>query len=256
MTLLVQVMQVQVRQQSPSQLTLRLLPVMVWLLGIIFLVGGVFAIFAVKVTTLTCQRTHLTRGSCRLFTSSLLESKVREIPVNTLQGAKDEDDGIVLLTTSGEVSLDSASDSNSSSDTSRINEFVSTPQQRTLTIQVDGRFFFYLIGGFFIASASFVLLSYSQIVTCVFDRTLGTFTLKQQGLFGTKITEYQIGEIVDIRVEELKDSDGSTYGLGIILRSGERLPLTRYYSSGKRHSYQEIADRLRQFLKLNNQNSG
>lgn len=244
-------MHMQVVQQSPSQLTIRLRPVLFWVFGSIFTVAGVFTIFSGKVTTFTCHRTELPQRSCRLFTSGLLGSKVKEIPVNTLQGAKDEDDEVVLLTNSGEVPFNSGS----SSDASRINQFVRTLKQKTLTVQQDNRLLLYLFGGVFTASGLFILVLSSEVVTCVFDEILGTFSLRRRGLFGIEITEHQIGEIEDIRVEELTDSDGSTYHTCIILRSGECLPLTRYSTSGKR-DHQETADCLRRFLKLNHQISG
>lgn len=246
-----QIMHMQVMQQSPSQLTLRLRPVLIWVFGSIFTVAGVFTIFSGKVITFTCHRTELPQSICRLSTSGLLGLKIREIPVNTLQGAKVENDEVVLLTNNGEVPFNS----DSSADASRINQFVRTPEQKTLTVQQDNRLLLYLFGGVFTASSLFILVFGSQVVTCVFDKMLGTFTLRRQGLFGREITEHQIGEIVDVRVEEQTDSDGSTYLICIIMRSGECLPLTRYSSSGKR-GHQETADCLRRFLKLNHQISG
>ncbi len=89
-----------------------------------------------------------------------------------------------------------------------------------------------------------------QVVTCRFDKTLGSMTLKRQGLLGTKVTEHLIRQILDVRVEESTDSDGdSTYRVSFKLKSGDRLPLTSYYSSGK-ESKQQTADRIRRFLNL------
>ena len=114
-----------------------------------------------------------------------------------------------------------------------------TPEQRALTVQQDDRLLIYLLGGSFAGAGLFILMFLGSIMTCMVDKAIGTSTLKQQGLLGTKVIEHQIWEIAGIRVEELKYIVSGTYRIGIVMRSGECLPLTRYYT-GKRH-HQETA---------------
>ena len=78
-------------------------------------------------------------------------------------------------------------------------------------------------------------------MTCVVAKTIGTLTLKQQGLLGTKVIEHQIWEIAGIRVEELKYIVSGTYRIGIVMSAGDCLPITEYYTSGERH-HQQTAD--------------
>jgi hypothetical protein len=253
----------EILQQTPNQLTLRLRPVLIWLVGGFFAAWGILPSVFAKATLFTCNRTEFSQSSCQLLTSGLLGSEVRAIPLRALQGAKVDksidSDGdtyrVIILTTSGEIPFTSYSGSGEDQKqeiASRINQFVRNPGETTLSVQQDDRFSAYLLGGIFSAIGLFLLVSSGQIVTCLSDKTLGTLTLKKQGLFSTKVTEHQIQEIADILVEESTDSDGCTYRVSILMKSGKRQALTNYYSSGKK-SKQETADCLRRFLQLDHQ---
>lgn len=100
-----------------------------------------------------------------------------------------------------------------------------------------------------VAISVFIITSMGQIVTCVFDKAEGRFTLKQQGVFGTKMIEQRIRDISDIQVEQSVSSEGTTYRVTIRFTTGEHVPLTEYYSSGITDK-QKTADRIRAFLNL------
>ncbi len=190
--------------------------------------------------------------------SGLLGSKSKEIPLNILQGAKVEEnndgDGsntyrVVILTSSGEVPFTSNSSSGESEKqaiASHIKNFIKNPAIASLTEKQDDRFSMYLFGGIFVTAGLIPLLA--RVVTCVFDKTLDTLTVKRQGLLGTEFIEHRLSEIKDVRVEESTNSDGSTSRVNIVLVSGS-LPLTYNYSSGKTRE-QETASYIRSFLNL------
>lgn len=90
---------------------------------------------------------------------------------------------------------------------------------------------------------------YGGVVTCVFDRTLGTLTLKKKGLLDTKVSEHQIGEIADIFVE--KDDEYNNSQIFLVMHSRKRFYLNNYLQNDNRGN-QETANRIREFLKLNN----
>ena len=73
--------------------------------------------------------------------------------------------------------------------------------------------------GFFFA----LFFVFAPVVrTWLFDKSLGSFTLKEQGLFGTEVIKPQICEIADVQVEESTNSKGTTlYQVSIVLMSGE-----------------------------------
>lgn len=255
-------------QQTPNQLLLRELQVLSHvfslIFGVVFTAVGLFFIALPNVTTLTCNRTEPTQGSCKLLASGLLASEVREIPISILQGAKVDESrssksttyGVVLLTITGEVPFTFYSNFDKGKKqaiASRINDFVKIPGETSLAVKQDDRWISYLFGGTFAAIGIFFAFGFvvaPVVKTWLFDKTLGSFTLKQQGLFGTKIIEYQIREIADVQVEEWTNSKGTIYyKVSIVLVSGDRLPLTLYSSSGKK-SKQKTASCIRKFLNL------
>ena len=131
---------------------------------------------------------------------------------------------------------------------SHIKNFIRNPAIASLTEKQDDRFSMYLFGGIFVTAGLIPLLA--RVVTCVFDKTLDTLTVKRQGLLGTEFIEHRLREIKDVLVEESTDSDGSTYRVTILLVSGS-LPLTYYYSSCKAREL-ETASYIRSFLNLDN----
>ncbi|MEH2397304.1 hypothetical protein [Nostoc sp.] len=246
--------------KTENLLTLRLRPVRVWILGGLFAAAGfsVVAIFA-QLTTFTCTRIEPT--NCKLVTSGLLASKPKEFSLNMLQGAKVEESSndsygnstyrVVILTSNGEVPFTSyfnSDDSKKETIVSHITNFISNPKITSLTEKQDDRLWMYLIGGIFVTGGLITLLA--RVVTCVFDKTLDTLTVKQQGLLGTKFIEHRLSEIEDVLVEKSTTNHSSNYRITIALVSGDRLPLTSYYSSG-RTSKQETASCIKSFLNLN-----
>ncbi|MGB3654411.1 MAG: hypothetical protein WBA41_24825 [Rivularia sp. (in: cyanobacteria)] len=114
----------------------------------------------------------------------------------------------------------------------------------------DNQFWTILLGGVFIASGLFSIYV-SPFATYRFDRTLGNFILKRKGLSGIKVIKYHLNEIKDVQVEESISSDGNTYRVTIVLVSGEQLPLTHYYTSGKSGKYKAVSC-IKSFLNINN----
>lgn len=245
--------------QTSNQLKLRLIPVLCWMVAGLFAALVLDWIATAKGSTLTCNRTELAKGSCKVVQSGLLGSE-REIPLSALQGATVErsksDYRVVLLTTANsEVPLTlyySSGESEKYVIASRINDFVRIPGKTSLVVKQGPGFGYYLYGGIFFAASLFTVYL-SPIETCLFDKTLGSFNFKRQGLFGTEVIKHRICEIADIQVKESPGSKGGTYyQVIIVLVSGDRLPLTLCPSSGKK-STQKTASCIRKFLNLDEQ---
>ncbi|MBD1863755.1 MULTISPECIES: hypothetical protein [Trichocoleus] len=250
-------------KETPNQLTLLHRPIWLWLFGLIFAGAGLAAIATFgKVVTLNCNRTAPVQSNCQLKAAGLLGLAAQETALDSLQSAKVErsssSDGdtfrVVLVTNQGEVPFTdyySSGENGKQEIATQISTFLSSPQASSLTLQQDDRWFMFMFGSVFVIAGLAVAIGMGEIVVCEFDRSSDSLILKRHGLFGTKVSERRIHEIEAVRVEESRDSDGSTYRVSLMFTVGDRLlPLTSYYSSG-RHSKQAIADQLRKFLQLN-----
>ena len=143
------------------------------LAGGVFVGLGLLFISSGKLTTLTCNRIQPTQGSCKLVSSGLLGSHVRETRLSELHGAKvevnpmdDDASRVILLTSSGEVrftSSTSGNHDNTEATADDINTFVKQSQKRSLTVQHDERGFYFPMGGFIISFG---------VLTLVFSKTL------------------------------------------------------------------------------------
>ncbi|MDD1428888.1 DUF4564 domain-containing protein [Dolichospermum sp. ST_sed9] len=177
--------------------------------------------------------------------------------MNTLRGAtveeSEDDDGIsyrVIILTTGDKVPFTYYYSNSGFDdkqaiASHIEEFVKNPQITSLKEEQNDQSFFDFFWWCIIVAVGILLMT--PVVTCIFDKTLNTLTIKRQGLLGTKVIEHRLNEIKDVLIE---DDDG-TYRVTIVLVGELSLPLTSYYSSGRK-SKQETVSCIKSFLTLNN----
>lgn len=243
-------------QQTPKLLILQLRPMGLWIVGILLGSAGFFGFLMSQNTTLTCSRNE--PANCQLVTSRLLGlNSKRIIPVNTLRGAtveeSEDDDGIsyrVIILTTGDKVPFTYYYSNSGFDdkqaiASHIEEFVKNPQITSLKEEQNDQSFFDFFWWCIIVAVGILLMT--PVVTCIFDKTLNTLTIKRQGLLGTKVIEHRLNEIKDVLIE---DDDG-TYRVTIVLVGELSLPLTSYYSSGSK-SKQETVSCIKSFLTLNN----
>jgi hypothetical protein len=225
-----------------------------------FLAGLAVILFFGKVATLQCTRLEPKQVRCEYIVSGLLTKKSIQIPVGELQGAdvevNQDSDGntyrITLLTQNqGRVPFtDSFSSGREKySKANQIKAFVNDPEQMSLQVNQDDRWFAYPFGSIFaIAGGSiiFYALNISFKNTYTFDRQTRDLKLSRQGLFGTSKKEFKLHEIKQAEVTESKDSDGdTTYKAELVLRSGERLPLHGIVLS---NNYQKTVDTINQFL--------
>ncbi len=92
-----------------------------------------------------------------------------------------------------------------------------------------------------------LMMFWSPVKTCVFDKKLNRVTLKQQGWLGTKVIEYAINEIILIQVEESKLIGTIFYKIKLNLLSGKQFYLTKIPSTDW-ELQQKIANYVRAFL--------
>lgn len=101
----------------------------------------------------------------------------------------------------------------------------------------------------FLFFLSLLTMALSSVKTFTFDKERDRMTIKRQYWFGKKILNHSINEISDVEVEYSSGNAGSVYRVTLILSSGEKLPLTRSYTSGIEEK-QYIANLVKGFLNL------
>nr|WP_290223594.1 transmembrane domain-containing protein [Trichocoleus desertorum] len=246
-------------KETPTQLNLLSLPIWLWLFGLIFAGIGLAVITGFgKVVTLNCDRTAPTESNCQLKAAGVFSLTPQERKLEALEGAKVErsnsSDGaafrVVLLTNQGEVPFTdyySAGENGKQEIATQISTFLGNSQASSLTLQQDDRWFMLMIGGVFVVVGLAVAVVVGEIIVCEFNKGSGNLTVKHHSVLGTKVIERHLHEIDDVRIEESRSNDGSTYRVSLVFTTGDRLPLASYYSSG-RQSKQAIVDRLQKFL--------
>lgn len=80
--------------------------------------------------------------------------------------------------------------------------------------------------GLLIGFAAFVLYSGGELVIASFDRATDTIQIRQYGVTGFGSIKRRLSELVGIEVRLLRRAQ---HRIELRFRSGERLPLTRYY---------------------------
>jgi hypothetical protein len=109
-------------------------------------------------------------------------------------------------------------------------------------------------GGICLAIGLLILVGFGGVSTCDLDSERGTATLKYRSLFRSKTRECPFTEIAAVEVSRSRGSRRSrpSFCVELVTASGERLPLTPYYSSGW-NAMHATAERLRAFLGLPSQ---
>ena len=220
-----------------------------------------------KTNTFTCVRSQPSGGNCQLVSSTLLQSHVKTIPLKELQGARfnkvnnsngNPEPRVVLLTSQGEVPFPFIRSYHATAQhtqlkwmASEINSFVKKPDEQSLTVEEGDLKTGWIICAFLGLNLVWMVFC-SAVVTCHFDKNLGSITTKRKWWFVTKTIEKPLQEIVDVQVEEQRSRNGKNYRISLVLASGKRLPLTPYHTNYgcNQKKTQEKADSIATFLNL------
>ncbi|MBD2257039.1 tetratricopeptide repeat protein [Pseudanabaena sp. FACHB-2040] len=248
-------------RQTSTQLTLRLVPWLLWLMGGIFTGAGLMVWLALGgETVFECTRTA--PAQCELTQSNPLGSRSRTFSLAGLQQAEVEthrnSDGdhtyrVVLTTDQGVVPLTNAYSSGNGFHQNRaaqINQFIQSPAAASLRIHQDDRWIGLLFLVLFSGTGLALMLVVGKVVTCDFDKSMGQLTFTKRGLLGAETVQHPLHHLVSVTLQRSSGSKGgNTYRLALGLKTGETLPLTSYYDSGKRDK-EKTANAIRSFLGL------
>lgn len=233
-------MKLKIIQKTPIQLKLKFQvapgSVIYWLFGSLFITLGLFTVVALaRTTSLTCVHMEATPDSCTLTQSHLLTSKIQDIPLRDVEGAEviptktPENNPLVLLTRRGTIDLNftMASRNQKQVYAAQVNDFISKPTEKRLTIQEDSKWLAYSLGSLGIAVGVFCILII-QSITLSFDKTFDRLTIEQAGWFSKKVTNEALGNILKLDIESLNVKGVTSCNIILILRSGKRLPIASY----------------------------
>src|ERR671933_586082 len=161
-----------------------------WVPSCLLIVFGLKCVaFDYHLVSLSCHRVQATQGNCQLVRSSLLGSKIQEIQLASLQGAKVVRAGytskVVLLTDAGYVRF--------------AGNYTHWGDKDAIVLEINS-----------------------------FDKTLDTLTVKQQGLLGTKLIQHSLREIYGVEVARTKDQDNASwYEVRLLACGGSRISLPK-----------------------------
>ncbi|MGD8406446.1 MAG: hypothetical protein PVJ21_22505, partial [Anaerolineales bacterium] len=92
-----------------------------------------------------------------------------------------------------------------------------------------------------------VVAFYSEYAVCELDLDRRVVTLHHTRIWRTTRQKFSFGDLLAVSIDEISDSDGSTYRLSFALKNGEIIPLTSISSSGKRRK-QKLAQSIVDFI--------
>lgn len=131
----------------------------------------------------------------------------------------------------------------------QINQFVSNPEQTTVSIAQHNRMMTnYLslmgIAGFI---SGMLMLSLNSMVTCTFYKSLKKVVLERKNWFGVRSTiERPLNTILTIEIEEKRIKNRHLYRAVLMFYSAERVPINQDYTS--EHAVRATVSSIQLFL--------
>ncbi|BAQ61117.1 cysteine sulfinate desulfinase/cysteine desulfurase and related enzymes [Geminocystis sp. NIES-3708] len=226
-----------------------------------FFCAGIAVIFFMgTLNTLQCNRVEFQQISCQLIREGLRGKKNIDIGqvYSTELGISGGDEGdtyrIELNTSEGIIPLTevySSGSTNKRKQVKKINNFITDKTQNSLKIKQDDRLFAYPFGGIFVLVGGSLMLgslTFFRQINCIFNNGNGTFFIREDNLFQSKIKQYGLGEIKEVIIVEEKDSDGDKILKSkIILHRGLEIPLDL---TGNISEKEKIIKSINHFLQL------
>lgn len=229
-------------QHRSDRLVVQEHPWSFWIIGSVFTIVGlvVFALVG-ETVAFRCDRT-LTPPTCTLTNQKLFTQRSITLPIQNLQQAEIQSSRrrkggttyrVLLRTGSGSIPLVGTFDniSNHSAQARQINNFLQNPNQTTLELTGDYRWFAFLFLVIFSGGGIWMLLGEGKILTFDFNKQTGEFTLHSRGILGQRQRQYRLIDIQRVWIERSRRKS-TTYRVNLDLRSGETVPLMPYLSSG------------------------
>lgn len=194
----------------------------------------------------------------RVFIHRVQEAKLETKVSNYSKNGSLDRYGVTLVNDDGSFPLTKVFDYQSISDRPKffksieeISSFIHDPLAEHLSLLQDDRDLVPVAIGltFLLTSLAVLFLSLSPYITFMCDRQSNMATLARHNLFRHKVSTYQISDIASVEVQETSDIESTQYRVIIVLQSGEKVPLTYWFTSGWQEKY-SIAHKIQKFLQL------
>jgi hypothetical protein len=228
-------------------------------IGLLFAMVGLitFLLFS-QVVELECSRDwqdHACQINRSLFGLPLSSKPVRSLVGAYVDESEDSDGSTYRVVLQGWDQLEVPLTNSYSSgyrDKARVVEevetFIANPAQRTLQVTQDTSWGWLLSGIFVVMGLATSFMGTQTMKTFwIFDKGVNLLTKERRGTLATETVTYPLDKIV--RAEVGAGSEGDTFRVEICMRDLERVPLTGFYSSGRRKK-EETALIIREFLDL------
>jgi hypothetical protein len=251
-----------IKQPTTPLLIIKHYPLIQKCIGLVFVVGGLCVSYFVfpNLVVLRCDRSQ---NKCSLEQSSLIRSRVSQIPLQDVRAAKletiypDHSQNISEIsyriwinTRRGSIPFTPYSIGSLATDqakiVSRINSYLEDPNVSSLEVVQDERFLFYLLSAGLICFG-LLPLSFARTITCRLDKAENTFFMKGGGLWGFRKVRRPLSDFVGASVQTVKEGGSPMCRVVFECDSGEKIPLTyyRYYGSeGPQMIVKEVNDFL------------
>ena len=257
---------------STTRIRLRSRPPL-WLLGILWALFLGFLLGICPSHQLTLKRTQagttdirvveilfgipLSRQTLRNVRSAVLEmsesrSRGRGTSGSGVTLTLDDTSRIVLITASGELPLTrgyAMGLAKRQRAVDAVNGFLSSPQSSVLVVPVDNSFWIWVAAAFLAFAA--VGSSTAAWCDCLIDKEAGLVRITWASLPRPAQVDYRLSEVVRFEVAATDDPMGESvfYSLGMKLRDGGHVSITRQKSSFDASRPREIAEMLERFRK-------
>ena len=221
---------------------------------------GLIIAFRAEATTFTCQRVESREGYCELTTIALLNSSTQQITLHQINDAQVSTSTtagsygtqitayhVLLQTASGNVLIANVSNSDEQHHwADQINTFLTSADQRALTLGRDERLETYAWSVVFLGFGLWLAVLTFRVTTYVFDKTLGSLAIEQR-LVGTWTKEYPLDDIRDleIRLQENRRSNRADTGRLYFELKSDRYITTNLPDEG------DLIDSICTFLGIN-----
>ena len=101
--------------------------------------------------------------------------------------------------------------------------------------------------GFFCIACANLMMFWSPVKTCIFNKNINRVTVKQKGWLGTQLNGYPLDQVTGIQVQESKLLGTRFYRLSLTIVPGQRFYITQIPSTDWKLQ-QKMANYIRQFL--------
>ncbi|MDG2991223.1 hypothetical protein L3556_09815 [Candidatus Synechococcus calcipolaris G9] len=249
-----------VTEESHRRLVIEEQPWTLIVIWVVFIFAAFIPLLFLGRYELTCQRQNDGSGDCRMSGMTLIKRDIKRIPLAAIQEAivesSTDSEGsttyqVRLVTTEGVFPFSGIYTSNYGYHRDlarRINQFIAGSGS-TLYEEEDNFWLGILIVILVPGISLLVLLFGIKKLIIEIDKSLGTVLIRKKGFLNQDVNKYALKDVTSVIVQTSDCSDGDTYRVALVMRSGGYIPLRSYYSSGRRPKAL-IAEKIREFLNL------